>query len=68
MSTADPFGWTPEVAHQLGHADHLIADALMHYTPARTDSGRTKLRALVEVDRFTTVRRPGHHLPGRRLA
>ncbi|MEU6680869.1 replication-relaxation family protein [Streptomyces sp. NPDC046925] len=48
-----PFDWTPEVAHNLGDGDRLIADALMHYTLARADGGRTKLRALIEVDRST---------------
>ncbi|GAA2702687.1 hypothetical protein GCM10010095_71560 [Streptomyces anthocyanicus] len=44
--------WTPEVSHSLGDGEKVIADALLHYT--LTGPGqRTKLRALVEVDRTT---------------
>lgn len=48
-----PFDWTPEVSHNLGEGERLIADALMHYTLNRPDGGRTKLRAFVEIDRST---------------
>lgn len=48
-----PWDWTPEVAHNLGEGERLIADALMHYTLSRPDGGRTKLRAFIEVDRST---------------
>ncbi|MEU6765488.1 replication-relaxation family protein [Streptomyces sp. NPDC046853] len=47
-----PFDWTPEVAHNRGDGDRLIADALMHYTPTDNEH-RLKLRAFVEVDRTT---------------
>ncbi|WP_443032531.1 replication-relaxation family protein [Streptomyces sp. BA2] len=48
-----PWDWTPEVTHNLGEGERLIADALMHYTLTRPDGGRTKLRAFIEVDRST---------------
>ncbi|MFI6055653.1 replication-relaxation family protein [Streptomyces violascens] len=46
--------WTPEVAHSLGDSERVIADALMYYVLHTGDGSRTKLRALVEVDRATT--------------
>lgn len=46
--------WTPEVAHSLGDSERVIADALMYYVLHAGDGSRTKLRALVEVDRATT--------------
>ncbi|AYG77975.1 hypothetical protein DWB77_00082 [Streptomyces hundungensis] len=46
--------WTPEVAHSLGDSERVIADALLHYVLHASDGSRTKLRALVEVDRATT--------------
>ncbi|MEV0521821.1 replication-relaxation family protein [Streptomyces sp. NPDC050439] len=45
--------WTPETAHPIGEGQRLIADALMHYVLHRDDGTRTKLRALIEVDRAT---------------
>lgn len=44
--------WTPEVAHTIGEGERVVADAVMHYTLIEADQ-RTKLRALVEVDRAT---------------
>ncbi|MFC4955633.1 replication-relaxation family protein [Streptomyces mauvecolor] len=46
--------WTPEVAHSLGDNERVIADALMYYVLHAGNGSRTKLRALVEVDRATT--------------
>ncbi|MFF4189072.1 replication-relaxation family protein [Streptomyces sp. NPDC001691] len=46
--------WTPEVAHPLSNNERIIADALMYYVLHRADGSRTKLRALIEVDRATT--------------
>jgi hypothetical protein len=48
-----PWDWTPEVAHNLGDGERLIADALMHYTHHTETGQRIKLRAFVEVDRAT---------------
>ncbi|MFD3920272.1 replication-relaxation family protein [Streptomyces sp. NPDC058595] len=45
--------WTPEVFHQIGEGERLIADAVMHYT-VDPDGQRTKLRAFVEIDRATS--------------
>ncbi|MEV6758406.1 replication-relaxation family protein [Streptomyces sp. NPDC051214] len=45
--------WTPEVSHPLGDGERVIADALMHYVLHQEDGTRTKLRALIEVDRAT---------------
>ncbi|MFD5814709.1 replication-relaxation family protein [Streptomyces sp. NPDC127038] len=50
----DYLDWTPEVSHPLGDSERLIADALMHYVRHGPDGRRTKLRALVEVDRATS--------------
>ncbi|WP_042370613.1 replication-relaxation family protein [Streptacidiphilus neutrinimicus] len=49
-----PLDWTPEVYHRLSESrsEALIPDALLRYT-ANHDSGRTQLRAFVEVDRAT---------------
>lgn len=44
--------WTPEVAHTIGDGERVVADAVMHYTLIEADQ-RTKLRAVVEVDRAT---------------
>lgn len=49
-----PLDWTPEVAHTLGDGERVIADALMHYVLHHEGERRTKLRALVEVDRATS--------------
>ncbi|MFD7015251.1 replication-relaxation family protein [Streptomyces sp. NPDC059928] len=46
--------WTPEVAHSLGDSERVISDALMYYVLHGSDGSRSKLRALVEVDRATT--------------
>lgn len=46
--------WTPEVSHPLGEGERLIADALAYYVLHQPDGTRTKLRALIEVDRATT--------------
>ncbi|MFE2991471.1 replication-relaxation family protein [Streptomyces sp. NPDC059262] len=48
-----PWDWTPEVAHNLGDGERVIADALMHYTHHTDDGQRIKFRAFVEVDRAT---------------
>ncbi|UDL96816.1 replication-relaxation family protein [Streptomyces longhuiensis] len=48
-----PWDWTPEVAHNLGDGERVIADALMHYTHHASDGQRIKFRAFVEVDRAT---------------
>ncbi|MGW2856703.1 replication-relaxation family protein, partial [Streptomyces sp. NPDC001215] len=39
-------------AHTIGEGERVVADAVMHYTLIEADQ-RTKLRALVEVDRAT---------------
>ncbi|MFJ8034731.1 replication-relaxation family protein [Streptomyces sp. NPDC096032] len=43
-------GWTPQVPHAIGHRGKLVADAVLHATPAEVQQQRT-LRAFVEVDR-----------------
>ncbi|GAA2349580.1 replication-relaxation family protein [Streptomyces kunmingensis] len=48
-----PWDWTPEVAHNLGDGERVIADALMYYTHHTPTGQRTKYRAFVEVDRAT---------------
>ncbi|MEU6375517.1 replication-relaxation family protein [Streptomyces sp. NPDC046909] len=47
-----PWDWTPEVAHSIGEAERLVADAVMHYTVVDGEH-RRKLRAFVEIDRTT---------------
>ncbi|MFJ8313782.1 MULTISPECIES: replication-relaxation family protein [unclassified Streptomyces] len=49
-----PLDWTPEIAHSLGDRERIIADALMYYVLHGGDGSRSKLRALVEVDRATS--------------
>ncbi|MEU5436436.1 replication-relaxation family protein [Streptomyces sp. NPDC020719] len=46
--------WTPEVSHSLGDSERVIADALMYYVLHTDDGSRSKLRALIEIDRATT--------------
>ncbi|MFD9791345.1 replication-relaxation family protein [Streptomyces sp. NPDC059070] len=49
-----PLDWTPEVAHSLGDRERIIADALLYYVQHTGNGQRTKLRALIEVDRATS--------------
>ncbi|MFF8868119.1 replication-relaxation family protein [Streptomyces sp. NPDC015139] len=44
------FGWTPQVPHAIGDRGKLVADAVLHATPADVQRQCT-LRAFVEVDR-----------------
>ncbi|NEB78975.1 hypothetical protein G3I40_27700 [Streptomyces sp. SID14478] len=48
-----PWDWIPEVAHNVGDGERLIADALLYYTHHTPGGQRTKYRAFVEVDRAT---------------
>lgn len=48
-----PWDWTPEVAHNLGEGERVIADALMYYTHQAASEQRIKYRAFVEIDRAT---------------
>ncbi|MER5951209.1 replication-relaxation family protein [Streptomyces sp. NPDC001904] len=48
-----PWDWTPEVAHNVGDGERVIADALMYYTHHADNGARVKYRAFVEVDRAT---------------
>ncbi|MFF0386827.1 replication-relaxation family protein [Streptomyces sp. NPDC004286] len=44
--------WTPEVFHNIGDGERVVADAVMYYTLVEAQQ-RRKLRAFVEVDRAT---------------
>ncbi|RRR86986.1 replication-relaxation family protein [Streptomyces sp. RP5T] len=47
-----PWDWTPEVSHNIGDGERVVADAVLHYT-AIESTERRKLRAFIEVDRAT---------------